>query len=105
MSVEGTRPPLPVITQCIVAIAAMDALVATPAGCESLICPPGRCCINRCRDEGVDGEVVYESAVNNMRLREMTTLYVNFEQVMEFSEDLADMIERHYYRCPPPSTP
>lgn len=36
-----------------------------------------------------------------MRLREMTTLYVNFEQVMEFSEDLAEMIEKHYYRVDP----
>ena len=56
--------------------------------------------LSECRDEETAAEV-YADAVRNMRLQEMTTLYVSYAQLMEFSEDLAGRVQADYYRVEP----
>lgn len=53
------------------------------------------------RDYVQDGEEFYRENVGQMKDAELTTLHVNFEHVVDHSDDLAGAIVREFYRVEP----
>ena len=46
-----------------------------------------------------DGVPVYKRAIESMEKDETTTLYVNYENLLDFSPELASSVAREYFRC------
>ncbi len=46
----------------------------------------------------VDGKRVYVGLVESMRLHDSTTMHISFAHLLQYSESLAEIVQKEYYR-------